>query len=736
MVWLSVTQSPDLLRQWRRIGRALGDTDSRYVDLDEAEDRLGALLQDRECLIVMDDVWEARHAEPVWNALGPKCRLLLTTRDKGIGRTFGAGSCEADVLSPHAALSLLSQWAEVPLERLPKPARQLADECGCLPLALAICGAMVKATVPWEDIVDAVAKADLSFLGHELANYPYPHVMRALQASVDFLGRSNGDAPLRYHELAVFVPERRIPEAAVLRLWCRNGFSERSARKLLADFDTASLVRVTGEDSRFVELHDLQWDYVRSHVADAVALHRRFVTAYGDASAWPTVADDTYFFDKIATHLVRAQMREELLSLASPPWMQAQFARTLNHRAFASDLDLIIDHLSAERPLDLVALIRACLVHATLGAISTRVPPVALAVLATCDQVQKGGRFRGIDRRARAAIRGVHGYCRGGARKGRRRRNTDAADQRTAGGTARGESDQPDAAVALTLRAWSDMLGWTALREVPDIATDERSRRRLQPMVTRLLALESSSGVPPAKGLVWEAATAGLERGLVDEAFACRRRGGLRSASPSHGALSARRSRRCRRRCRPFRCATPFGTTRFVATCSTSLAADLAAAGRRDEALAAAHRFANESDRDAATYAVAHALEQGGWPVAADETVEGLSPSWRAAGLAMLARSRARAGAIDDARALALRSVEECSTIDDENRAALIAGHLADVFSGRVFARKRNSRSRWARLISTDPAIHSCARSSSKTSRRRWRGSDGRRMRRRWWTGS
>ena len=97
VIWLKLGREPTALTQWRLLGQALGDAEQHYADVDRAEKRLGDALRDRCCLIVLDDVWEVRHAEPVWNALGARCRLLLTGRDRGIATALGARECLVDV---------------------------------------------------------------------------------------------------------------------------------------------------------------------------------------------------------------------------------------------------------------------------------------------------------------------------------------------------------------------------------------------------------------------------------------------------------------------------------------------------------------------------------------------------------------------------------------------------------------------------------------------------------------
>jgi len=507
VIWLTVTQTPDLLRQWRRIGKALKDARSHYADLDSAEDRLQQVLKDRECLIVMDDVWEKRHVEPVYNALGGRCRLLLTAREKGIGRSFGAAHCEAAVLSPHEALSLLSQRSEIPVEHLPREAEGVARACGYLPLALAMSGAMVKAGIRWQTLLDALAKADLSFLGHELANYPHPHVMRALQVSVDFMKASNPDAPARYHDLAVFLGARQVPEAVVLRLWCHEGLDRPSAEKLLIDFDSASLLRVTGD--RRVELHDLQWDYVRKHAGPPAALHQRLVAAYGDKAGWPGMRDDHYFFARIAGHAAKAGLRDDLLSLVSRPWMQAQFNRTLNHGAFAADLDVVIGQLDAERPPDLPALARACLVRATLGELSTRVPPAALAALAICGEPERAEGFAALivepENRAEAFEGIAAAVHHAGDVPAARRHLTSAL----LAALQIEDRDEPDAAVQRVLHNWMRWFGDGDLDRVPMLAADPDDKDRLFQLIDGLRGVDSEADAAEEEEPEVEAVQAG-----------------------------------------------------------------------------------------------------------------------------------------------------------------------------------------------------------------------------------
>jgi hypothetical protein len=257
VVWLTLGQQPDLLRVALTLAAALGDNLAEYTDLQRARNRLPKLLADKKCLLVLDDAWDVAHAETFANSLGPRCRLLVTTRDGGLAAALGAQERRLDVLEPDAALSLLAAWAGQPVPALPAEARAVADECGNLPFALALCGAMARDGAPWADLLDALRKADLAFLQKQFPNYPYPDVLRALKVSVDALAASDPNWAKHYGELAVFPPDEAVPEAAVVQLWVHtNGLNERAARQLLTTLGRKLLVRLEGQaPHRHVALH-------------------------------------------------------------------------------------------------------------------------------------------------------------------------------------------------------------------------------------------------------------------------------------------------------------------------------------------------------------------------------------------------------------------------------------------------------------------------------------------------
>jgi hypothetical protein len=203
--WLSAGQEATGLTRLtniKQVGEALGDAPGHYVEERTAKQHLADVLGGKVCLIVLDDVWSIDQVEAFRDGLGPRCRLLVTTRDAGLVTALGARKHEVDILGDQQALTLLAEWCGGDPGSLPPEAPLIAEQCGNLPLALALCGALLRDNPDrWQNLLYRLKHADLGKIQQRLPNYPYLDVFRALQVSVDALAPNERD---RYLELAVF----------------------------------------------------------------------------------------------------------------------------------------------------------------------------------------------------------------------------------------------------------------------------------------------------------------------------------------------------------------------------------------------------------------------------------------------------------------------------------------------------------------------------------------------------
>lgn len=147
----------------------------------------------------------------------------MTTRDAQLVTTIGGVLYQAQLLSTNEARRLLAEWSETPLEELPTVASELLGHCAGLPLAVAICGAMIRDGQTWSDVVSDLRAAELEFVRHDLPAYPHESVWKAIKIGIDVLGDVKFGGRLdyreRFAELAIFSPDEPFTESAVVTLW-------------------------------------------------------------------------------------------------------------------------------------------------------------------------------------------------------------------------------------------------------------------------------------------------------------------------------------------------------------------------------------------------------------------------------------------------------------------------------------------------------------------------------------
>ena len=79
-----------------------------------------------------------------FDVIGENSKILLTTRKYEVIQSVDAKEHKLGLLSDDDALILLANRSGQALETLPIEAKEVAEECGNLPLALAMVGSMAK----------------------------------------------------------------------------------------------------------------------------------------------------------------------------------------------------------------------------------------------------------------------------------------------------------------------------------------------------------------------------------------------------------------------------------------------------------------------------------------------------------------------------------------------------------------------------------------------------------------
>ena len=272
IAWTTVGKdiSGNLTARIQEVRRALGDQPTPAESEAESElqciNRYRTLLQSKAALVIVDDIWRTADIEP-FLAESPRSRLLFTTRDSAIAAATGAVEHTADLLTPEQSRRLLAGWAGRTPEDLPAEAADLIRECGRLPLALSMLGAMLrdKPLAYWSHVLGLLRRADLAKIKAQFPNYPHADLLRAVQVSVDALEPA---ARQCYLALAVLLDDMPAAPYVQRTLW---NMDDGAALETAEQFVSLSLAQREAE-SGGIRLHDLQLDYVRAQYPDREAL--------------------------------------------------------------------------------------------------------------------------------------------------------------------------------------------------------------------------------------------------------------------------------------------------------------------------------------------------------------------------------------------------------------------------------------------------------------------------------
>jgi len=254
------------------------------IDLELAIKRLKAVLKDKACLVILDDVWHEPRAAPFVRALAHSegSSLLLSSRSEDIINACGRGrnvlcikvserhGTDAEsVLVTHAERGGVSAKDKT-VERV----RRAVELCGGLPLALAVFGSLVRGHAlksphegGWAATLDQVGSRQGSLLTQSSGiDLEYSCLSDCLHASYTALREDDDDRPLRvrnFRALCVVRTKDQLPWTALAALW--NVESRAAVAVIARDFHARSLVSLRGlgpGETLSLSLHDLVIDFL------------------------------------------------------------------------------------------------------------------------------------------------------------------------------------------------------------------------------------------------------------------------------------------------------------------------------------------------------------------------------------------------------------------------------------------------------------------------------------------
>ncbi|HYN87250.1 MAG TPA: tetratricopeptide repeat protein, partial [Ardenticatenaceae bacterium] len=159
VLWASLGEMPDVMGMLGSWLGELGGGPAAVRELASVQERsraLRQLLEERRCLLVVDDVWRVEDAWPLLEARGERCAALVTSRlDPVVADLAGADNVrKVEPLEEDPALAMLRVHAgQTAFDRLRREqdratgkdaAVALVTALGHLPLALRVAGAQVR----------------------------------------------------------------------------------------------------------------------------------------------------------------------------------------------------------------------------------------------------------------------------------------------------------------------------------------------------------------------------------------------------------------------------------------------------------------------------------------------------------------------------------------------------------------------------------------------------------------
>ena len=313
-----------------------------FETLDGCNGELRRVLRGKAILVVVDDVWDARHLNDYRLDDSDNSRILLTTREERVVQDSRAALRRIGTLDPLLARGLLKTTTQ--REKLPGAAADILKYCGGLPLAISIIGGRLRRLPDskWKEVVEQLRHRNRRLLQGAPLGYTYESVWGALEASLEAMDETARDCFL---DLAVFPLDHSFPISVAGKLW---GVDPSQAKQLMIEFVDHSLA--VAESSDRYSLHDLLHEFLGEEVKPRLAgLHATLVNAFGEACSqdWCAYPDDDYYYRFLPWHMFQADRHSDLKSLLfSGAWLMAKL-RFTDADALADDYRFLPDSAEA-----------------------------------------------------------------------------------------------------------------------------------------------------------------------------------------------------------------------------------------------------------------------------------------------------------------------------------------------------------------------------------------------------
>jgi WD40 repeat protein len=326
----------DLLGRVDELIKVLTGERRGFQTIDAAKMALAEALDDRQCLLVIDDAWAPADLAPFLHR-GPRDQTtrLITTRDDAV-LPKEAARIRVDAMTPDQSRTMLARG--LPAAALPAAhdhLTKLADGLGEWPLLLDLANGVLRGRIEdGESFAQALDYAERSLQKRGISRAFLPNDAeerrRTASGTLDMsLERVGSQQRERFAELAVFVEDAQIPIDAALGLWQQTAaLDEIDGDELLSRLAKLSLLLEFDRTRRVLRLHDV----VRTLLREGLSKGRLVELDHHLVAHWRTKCDgrlacvsDDYALRHLIAHLKGADETDTVADLlANPEWIASK----------------------------------------------------------------------------------------------------------------------------------------------------------------------------------------------------------------------------------------------------------------------------------------------------------------------------------------------------------------------------------------------------------------------------
>ena len=326
ILWTTLGETPDLADALAKLHAGLTGERPAFKDAEDAATSLAERLEGKNCLVVIDDVWDPAHLEPFLRG-GPGCARLITSRLLQVATDVQAQRLLVDEMSASEAVAMLTARLPGPPPD-PAPFQALAQALGEWPLLLRLAASAMAELVELGSsvaealatILDDLAEGGITSWDRDSPSDRNAAVAQTLQLSLKRLTAAEQE---HYKKLAVFPEDEPIPLPVAAQLW---GLDGSNCRRLAVKLATASLLEFNPA-AGLIRLHDVLRTFLGQTLGQAglAQAHAGLIDSWGDPHQLP----HPYAWRWIGYHLEAAGRQSQLDGLLLDcPWLQAKLNAT------------------------------------------------------------------------------------------------------------------------------------------------------------------------------------------------------------------------------------------------------------------------------------------------------------------------------------------------------------------------------------------------------------------------